>query len=102
MRLSLETAMVRGNHFTGAELVQLFDHPMLWAMLKNLIWLLAAHLTPSFTHMEILSQQLLIELLETPQEARHAAHQLLRARGFQIACVTLGFHAAPLFGHHVV
>jgi Family of unknown function (DUF5724)/Domain of unknown function (DUF4132) len=40
MRSSLETAMVRGDHFTGAELVQLFDHPMLRAMLKNLIWLL--------------------------------------------------------------
>lgn len=49
---------------------------------------LAAHLTPSLTHMEIPSQQLgtqavklLIELLETPQQARHVQlYAILRPR----------------------
>jgi HEAT repeat protein len=37
MRLSLETAMCRGDTFTGAELRQLFDHPVLAPRLERLI-----------------------------------------------------------------
>ena len=39
MRRSLEEAMVRGDLFTGAELRQLFGHPVLAAMLRRLVLL---------------------------------------------------------------
>lgn len=38
MRLSLETAMCRGDAFPGKELVELFGHPMLAPMLRNLVF----------------------------------------------------------------
>ena len=39
MRASLETAMVRGDVFSGKELRQLFEHPMLVPMLSRLVLL---------------------------------------------------------------
>lgn len=37
MRASLEGAMIRGDAFTGAELVELFEHPVLAPMLARLV-----------------------------------------------------------------
>jgi Family of unknown function (DUF5724)/Domain of unknown function (DUF4132) len=48
MRSSLEAAMIRGDQFAGSELVKLFDHPMLRAMLKNLIWMVEGDVLPAF------------------------------------------------------
>src|SRR5690606_35235179 len=39
MRLSLETAMCRGDTFTGPELAELWGHPLLRPMLERLVWL---------------------------------------------------------------
>jgi hypothetical protein len=39
MRVSLEQAMCRGDRFTGAELRQLFAHPILRPMLQNLLFI---------------------------------------------------------------
>jgi HEAT repeat protein len=39
MRMSLETAMIRGDTFTGAELRTLFEHPILTPMLERLVLL---------------------------------------------------------------
>jgi hypothetical protein len=39
MRISLEQAMVRGDRFTAAELVQLAQHPVLFPMLSQLVLL---------------------------------------------------------------
>lgn len=38
MRLSLEAAMCRGDHFTAAELVELLAHPVLSCLLRNLVF----------------------------------------------------------------
>jgi hypothetical protein len=38
MRRSLEQAMCRGDHFSGAELGKLFDHPVLAPMLEHLVF----------------------------------------------------------------
>jgi Domain of unknown function (DUF4132) len=48
MRSSLEAAMIRGDQFAGSELVKLFDHPMLRAMIKNLIWMVEGDVLPAF------------------------------------------------------
>jgi hypothetical protein len=37
MRQSLETAMIRGDTFTGAELAQLGQHALLWPLLRQLV-----------------------------------------------------------------
>lgn len=40
MRLALEEAMVRGDHFRNQELGDLAQHPVIEPMLKNLVWVL--------------------------------------------------------------
>ncbi|MBC8101970.1 MAG: DUF4132 domain-containing protein, partial [Cytophagales bacterium] len=66
MRESLESAMCRGDHFSGAELASLLDHPILRPLLRNLVFIEAEGSEP------VLGYPIGDGLLEDCDTARHS------------------------------
>lgn len=58
MRQSLEEAMIRGDIFTGAELVGLLEHPVLRPMLRSLVFIEAAGAEPILGYPDDIGRQL--------------------------------------------